>query len=140
MKVTIPGGLSSVVSDISDTKRGRRNALTVGAASGWPRPSIPIAAITFVLEELVGDLSNRYLGSVVLAWCGALVVQASLGPQPAFSLTVLSDTSWQLYLIVPSSPCLRLQQHHFEKAALYLRDAWRRSAKWPLDPAVWAAC
>lgn len=137
--VYLCGGLSSVASGyLGRPKRGRRNALTVGAASGLAAAfNTPLAAITFVLEELVGDLSNRYLGSVVLASVmGALVVQASLGPQPAFSLTVLGDTSWQLYLLVPLIAFLATAGGIvFEKTALYLRGrlaSQRRVSRWIL--------
>lgn len=137
--VYLCGGLSSVVSGyLGRPKRGRRNALTVGAASGLAAAfNTPIAAITFVLEELVGDLSNRYLGSVVLASVmGALVVQASLGPQPAFSLSVLGDTSWQLYLVVPFIALLATSSGIvFEKTALYIRGrlaSQRRVSRWIL--------
>lgn len=133
------GGLSSLFSGyLGKSKRARRSALTVGSAAGLAAAfNTPLASITFILEELVGDLSNRYLGFVVLASVtGALVVQACLGPQPAFALPILSITSWQLYLVVPvvallGTACGIL----FEKATLRLRrwlTTQKRVAKWIL--------
>lgn len=100
----LTGGIASVLSGgFRRGKRARRDALTAGAAAGLAAAfNTPLAAITFVLEELVGDLSNRYLGAVVLASVtGALVVQASIGPQPAFSVPELEGTTWHLYFVVP---------------------------------------
>lgn len=133
------GGISSGLSGyFGRPKRGRRHALTVGAASGLAAAfNTPLAAITFVLEELVGDLTNRYLGPVVLASVmGALVVQASLGPQPAFSLPILGATSWQLLIVVPVIALLSTACGiFFEKTTLYLRgrlSAQRRVPRWIL--------
>jgi chloride channel protein, CIC family len=98
------GGIGSVLSGLfGKPKRARRDGLMVGSAAGLAAAfNTPLAAIAFVLEELVGDLGNRYLGAVVLASVtGALVVQASIGPQPAFSLPELAGTTWHLYLVVP---------------------------------------
>jgi len=133
------GGLSSAVSGyLGKPKHGRRNSLTIGTAAGLAAAfNTPLAAITFVLEELVGDLSNRYLGYVVLASVtGALVVQASLGAQPAFALPMLGTTTWHLYLAVPliallSTACGIL----FEKATLRLRHRLafqKRIPRWTL--------
>lgn len=100
----LTGGIASVLSGLfGRPKQRRRDGLTVGTAAGLAAAfNTPLAAITFVLEELVGDLGNRYLGAVVLASVtGALVVQAIIGNQPAFSLPLLENTTWQLYIVVP---------------------------------------
>ncbi|HPO11810.1 MAG TPA: chloride channel protein [Candidatus Hydrogenedentes bacterium] len=119
------GGLSSALSGyLGMPKRGRRAALTMGSAAGLAAAfNTPLASITFVLEELVGDLSNRYLGAVVLASVmGALAVQASLGPQPAFALPEVNDTTWELYLVVPLVALLATACGIvFEKGTLLLR-------------------
>ena len=62
----------------------------------------PLAAITFVLEEIVGDLNSRFLGSVLLASVlGAFVAHAIVGEEPAFSLQAIGAGSWMVYLLIP---------------------------------------
>lgn len=124
------GGIASALSGLfGKPKRARRDGLTVGVAAGLAAAfNTPLAAITFVLEELVGDLGNRYLGAVVLASVtGALVVQAAIGPQPAFNLPLLEITTWQLYVLVPFVALLAtgcgIALH---KAALRIRGALMR--------------
>ncbi|RRJ97365.1 chloride channel protein [Opitutaceae bacterium TAV4] len=62
----------------------------------------PLAAIAFVLEEIVGDLSSRLIGGILLAAVvGALMAHALIGPQPAFQVQALSDPTWRGLLLVP---------------------------------------
>jgi CIC family chloride channel protein len=133
------GGLtSSMAGYFGKPKRGRREALTIGAAAGLAAAfNTPLAAITFILEELVGDLSNRYLGVVVLAAVmGALVVQACLGPQPSFVLPVANSTTWELYLAAPIAALLATACGiTFEKTTLRMRQkmsAQKMIPKWTL--------
>jgi CIC family chloride channel protein len=83
--------------------RGRRGAAVIGASAGLAAAfNAPLAAVAFVIEEIVGDLNNRYLGRVVLSSVlGAFVVYALIGRQPAFSLPPIENISWLHYLIVP---------------------------------------
>ena len=102
--VFIGSGVASNAGSIFGTpKRGRRGAAVIGASAGLAAAfNAPLAAITFVIEEIVGDLNNRYLGRVVLSSViGAFVVYALLGRQPAFSLPPIENISWLHYFIVP---------------------------------------
>jgi CIC family chloride channel protein len=102
--VFIGSGVASNADGIFGTpKRGRRGAAVIGASAGLAAAfNAPLAAIAFVIEEVVGDLNNRYLGRVVLSSViGAFVVYALLGRQPAFSLPSIENVSWLHYLIVP---------------------------------------
>lgn len=102
--VQIAGGLASNVAGLlGEAKQNRRNAAVAGAASGLAAAfNTPLAAITFVLEEIVGDLNSRFLGSVLLASVlGAFVVHGIVGKQPAFTLEVLQAGNWALYLLIP---------------------------------------
>lgn len=86
--VFIGSGVASNMDGVFGTPlRGRRAAAVIGASAGLAAAfNAPLAAITFVIEEIVGDLNNRYLGRVVLSSViGAFVVYALLGRQPAFS-------------------------------------------------------
>ena len=102
--VFIGSGVASNADGIFGTpKRGRRGAAVIGASAGLAAAfNAPLAAIAFVIEEIVGDLNNRYLGRVVLSSViGAFVVYALLGRQPAFSLPPIENISWLHYLVVP---------------------------------------
>ncbi|HPG50436.1 MAG TPA: chloride channel protein, partial [Spirochaetota bacterium] len=84
-------------------QRQRRGSTLIGAAAGLAAAfNTPLAAITFVIEEIIGDLNSRFLGRVVLASViGAFVVYAILGRHPAFSLPSVENISWFHYAVVP---------------------------------------
>jgi CIC family chloride channel protein len=84
-------------------RQKRRGAAVIGAAAGLAAAfNTPIAAITFAIEEILGDLNSRYLGRVVLSSvAGAFAVYAILGRQPAFALPSVENISWLHYLVVP---------------------------------------
>ncbi|MCC5022581.1 MAG: chloride channel protein [Candidatus Synoicihabitans palmerolidicus] len=83
----------------------------------------PIAAVTFVLEEIIGDLNSRMLGSILLAAVvGALVAHGFWGEQPAFTLRGAGSPEWQVYLATPFVAAVAaLAGVWFQKFALGLR-------------------
>ncbi len=102
--VYIGSGISANLAGVlGESRRERRGASVVGASAGLAAAfNTPMAAITFAIEEIVGDLNSRFLGRVVLAsMLGALVVYAILGRQPAFSLPSVDNVGWLHYLLVP---------------------------------------
>lgn len=102
--VHISGGLGSVLAAFwGEPKQKRRRAAAAGAAAGLAAAfNTPIAAITFVLEEIIEDLNSRLLGSVLLASVlGAMVVHGLIGPQPAFALRGIHSPSWIGYVVLP---------------------------------------
>ncbi|MGA2479818.1 MAG: chloride channel protein, partial [Spirochaetia bacterium] len=103
--VYVGGGMaSSLAAAIGIPKTARRLPTATGAAASLAAAfNTPLAAITFVLEEMLNnEFGSRVLGGVVLAAVsGALIVQAILGRQPAFSLPAVEGVSWQMYLILP---------------------------------------
>ncbi len=114
--------------------RGRRAAAVIGASAGLAAAfNAPLAAIAFVIEEIVGDLNNRYLGRVVLSSViGAFVVYALIGRQPAFLLPPIESVSWLHYLIVPLvALAAALAGVAFQRAALRWRARLRRQRRVP---------
>ncbi len=114
--------------------RGRRGAAVIGASAGLAAAfNAPLAAITFVIEEIVGDLNNRYLGRVVLSSVvGAFVVHALIGRQPAFILPPIENISWLHYLLVPLVAMVAaLGGVVFQRAALHWRQRLRRQKRVP---------
>jgi len=102
--VFMGGGMASALSGYTGVaKRLRRGAVVIGASAGLAAAfNTPLAAITFVLEEIVGDISSRSIGRVVISSVlGAFVVYAIIGRQPAFSLPSVEQVSWMHYLLVP---------------------------------------
>jgi CIC family chloride channel protein len=102
--VHIAGGVGSGLTGIlGEPKQRRRLGAATGAAAGLAAAfNTPLAAVTFVLEELIGDLNSRLLGSVLFAAVlGALVAHGIIGPQPAFALSPLGEANWRAFLLIP---------------------------------------
>ncbi|HNX98157.1 MAG TPA: chloride channel protein, partial [Candidatus Aminicenantes bacterium] len=136
--VFIGGGAASTVDRLMGTPRKNlRGAAVIGAAAGLAAAfNTPLAAITFVIEEVVGDLNSRHLGRVVLAAVmGAFVVYALLGRQPAFILPPVAEVGWWHYLVVPLvALCAALAGVSFQ----YLALAWRGRLKRQRTVPAWS--
>lgn len=110
-------------------RRERRSASVVGAAAGLAAAfNTPLAAITFVIEEIIGDFNSRYLGRVILSSVvGAFIVHALIGRQPAFSLPPVTRVTWAHYLVVPFAASLAaLAGMAFQKMTIAWREHLRR--------------
>ncbi len=142
--VQIAGGLASNAAGfLGEPKQNRRNASVAGAAAGLAAAfNTPLAAITFVLEEIVGDLNSRFLGSVLLASViGAFVVHGIVGEQPAFTLTGIQEPNWIVYFLIPiiAAGCSLLGVL-FQKWSLRVRSQQKQLTSVPLwmRPAIGA--
>jgi len=133
--VNLGSGVSSNLHGIlGASSRQRRSATLIGASAGLAAAfNTPIAAITFVIEEIVGDLNNRYLGSVVLsAVIGAFVVYAILGRHPAFSIPSTENISWLHYIVVPLvSLIAAFAGVIFQRSTIFWRGQLRKQSKIP---------
>lgn len=132
----LAGGAASLVAGaVGEPKQKRRLGVATGAAAGLAAAfNTPLAGVTSVLEELIGDLNSRLLGSVLLgAMIGALVAHGVIGPHPAFTLTAIGEPSWQSYLLVPVMAAAgTLVGIAFQKSALGLRARQKRWTAIPL--------
>ena len=141
--VQLAGAVGSNLAGLAgEPKQKRRHGAATGAAAGLAAAfNTPLAAVTFVLEELIGDLNSRLLGSILLAaMVGALVAHGILGPQPAFTLSPVGEPTSSAYLLVPIvAIAASLVGVLFQKSSLAVRQFSRHSTVpvW-LRPAVGA--
>jgi CIC family chloride channel protein len=139
--VQLAGGVASNLAGLlGEAKQKRRTAAAAGAAAGLAAAfNTPLAAVTFVLEEIIADLNSALLGSVLLASVlGAFVVHGLVGKQPAFTLAAVDSPGWLAYVLTPAVAAVAaLVGVLFQKSTLGLRakrkefrhvPAWMRPA------------
>jgi chloride channel protein, CIC family len=142
--IQIASGLSSMLAGFTgEPKHNRRRATAAGAAVGLAAAfNTPIAAVAFVLEEIIQDLNSNLLGSVLLAAViGALLVHGIVGSQPAFSIAHIGTPTWRVYALTPFVAALAsFAGVFFQKITLGLRKKQIEATKIPgwLKPAVGA--
>lgn len=136
--VQLGGNVASTVAGwLGVAKQNKRAAAAAGAAAGLAAAfNAPLAAVAFVLEEILEDLNSRLLGPVLLAAViGAFVVHAFLGAQPAFELPRIEEPTWRAYALMPISAGLAaLIGVVFQRGSLGLRAA---SRTWRKVPPMW---
>ena len=133
--VQLAGAVASNLSGLAgEAKQNRRAPAAAGAAAGLAAAfNTPLAATTFVLEEIIGDLNSRFLGAVLLASVlGAFVVHAIIGRQPSFTLTGVQAPSWVGYLLTPVVAALAsVIGVYFQRFSLGLRQRARKVRRVP---------
>ncbi|PTY06585.1 chloride channel protein [Opitutaceae bacterium EW11] len=109
--------------------RSSRSACAGGAAAGIAAAfGAPISAVAFVLEEIIGDLSSRLLGRVILmAVTSSLIARAVLGAHASFGgLQISSPTLWGWLLVAPVAAAASLSGVAFGNLALSIRSRGKR--------------
>jgi chloride channel protein, CIC family len=152
--VHLAGGLASNLAGLlGEAKQKRRLAAAAGAAAGLAAAfNTPLAAVTFVLEEIIADLNSSLLGGVLLASViGAFVVHGLVGRQPAFTLSRVESPGWLVYVLTPLVAAvaavigalfqkwtlgLRAQRKQFEHLPSWSRPALGGVITWILGSAV----
>jgi CIC family chloride channel protein len=87
--VQICSGIASSLGRLGRlSPRNRRRLIPVGAAAGIAAAfNAPIAAVTFTIEEVVGNLDQTVLSGVIVAAALAAVIERSvLGAHPVFAV------------------------------------------------------
>ena len=130
------GAAASVLANrLGATPRERMAATATGAAAGLSAAfNTPLAAITFVLEELAGDLNSRHLGGAILAAVtGAFCTWSLVGRHPAFAVPPVTAVTWRCYLLTPLAAGLAaIAGVYFQRRTLYLRQRIRDTSRLPL--------
>lgn len=152
--VQLAGGVASNLAGLFGVaKQHRRLAAAAGAAAGLAAAfNTPLAAVTFVLEEIIADLNSRLLGGVLLASViGAFVVHGLIGKQPAFAITGVESPGWLVYVLTPWvgavaaligvvfqkwTMALRKKRKHFQGVPAWARPALGGVITWALGSAV----
>jgi chloride channel protein, CIC family len=136
--VQLGGNVASTIAGwLGVAKQNKRAAAAAGAAAGLAAAfNAPLAAVAFVLEEILEDLNSRLLGPVLLASViGAFVVHAFMGAQPAFDLPEIHEPTWRAYALMPFSAVFAtLAGVVFQRGSLELR---LRSRSWKKLPPMW---
>lgn len=120
----------------------QRRLVPVGAAAGIAAAfNAPIAAVTFVIEELVGSLDTTVLSGVVVAAALAAVVEHSvLGEHPVFSVPHEYGLTHASSLLVYAAlgVVAGLSAFAFSRGLLQTRGAFQRMWRVPiaLRPAI----
>ncbi len=132
---------SALAGKLGESRADRRGATAAGAAAGLAAAfNTPLAGITFVLEEIIGDLNSRYLGACIVASVtGAFAVYAFIGRQPAFTLPDVAAADWRVLALSPLvAAAAGGVGMLFQKLTLRLRHKVRSRSRLPiwLRPAI----
>ena len=141
--VQICVGISSTIGRLTALSRDNmRRLVPVGAAAGIAAAfNAPLAAVTFTMEEVVGDLDQTILAGVVVAAAVAAAIERSvLGGQPVFDVPtgygLHHADSLVLYALMGLAAAV--VSVVFTDSLLGLRARMRRAHRLPLwtQPAV----
>ena len=144
--VQVCAGVSSMLARLARLgPRNSRRLASVGMAAGIAAAfNAPIAAVTFTLEELIGDLDQTMLSGVIVAAALAAVVEHSvLGSNPVFhvqgNFTLTKSSSLVWYAVI--GLLAAIVSVAFTDSLLALRAWFRRLTRVPrwVHPAIGGA-
>jgi len=128
--VQIAAGIASLLGRLFAISRKKLQSLVpVGAAAGLAAAfNTPIAAVTFTLEEIIGDSAGKPLGSIVIAAVIAAVVERSiLGAHSIFSVPSYQlNSAIELIFYALLGLVAGLASVAFNEGLLFLRKEFRK--------------
>ena len=134
--VQIGAGVASFLARRAGLEKREVQALVpIGAAAALAAAfNTPMAAVLFTLEELLGDLNARLLGSVVIgAATSWMALHLFLGDAPLFrvpSYSLMHPSEFLFYALLGiAGGCVSVL---FSSSLLWLRLQYRRLPKWTL--------
>ncbi|MDG1138149.1 MAG: chloride channel protein [Opitutales bacterium] len=134
--VQLAGGMASVIGKRFGLSRFRRRTLTAcGAAAGLAAAfNAPIAAVTFVLEEIIEDLNSRTIGPILLASFVSVITLFILqGSEAIFIIPSISEFHAWIYLAaIPVGAVAALAGVGFQKSTLSWMAHIRKKSRLPL--------
>ncbi|MBS1786270.1 MAG: chloride channel protein [Acidobacteria bacterium] len=116
------------------SRRNRQSLVPVGAAAGLAAAfNTPIAAVTFTLEEILGNTASKPLGSIVIAAVIAAVIERSiLGDKAIFSVPAYTlNSAFELLFYALLGLLAGLAAVAFNVSLLRLRAYFRKQKKVP---------
>jgi chloride channel protein, CIC family len=129
--VQICAGIASLLGRVAGVSpKSLRRLIPVGAAAGIAAAfNAPIAAVTFTIEEVVGNLDKSVLSGVIVAAALAAVIERSvLGEHPVFTVHqgygLHHASSLLLYAVLGVAAAL--VSLAFTDSLLFLRTRFRR--------------
>ena len=136
--VQLAGGVCSLLGKkLGAINLEGRAASACGAAAGLAAAfNTPIAAVTFVLEEILDNLNSRLVGRILLAsFVSVFVLYLARGEDPVLVLPKSLEFEWHAYLlVVPVAALSALVGVSFQKVALGWRARIRSRSR--LHPAL----
>jgi CIC family chloride channel protein len=116
------------------SKRNRQSLVPVGAAAGLAAAfNTPIAAVTFTLEEILGNTASKPLGSIVIAAVIAAVIErAILGDKAIFNVPAYTlNSAFELLFYALLGLLAGLAAVAFNVGLLRLRSYFRNQKTVP---------